>query len=75
MTDTPTAGFVFNHTMLRVKDIGPSLDFYTRVLGFSLVRQAHVPQGRFSLYFLILDPQEAARRRRTPSSCGRGSPR
>ncbi|HBS64046.1 MAG TPA: lactoylglutathione lyase, partial [Stenotrophomonas sp.] len=27
-----TSGFVFNHTMLRVKDITASLDFYTRVL-------------------------------------------
>ena len=32
-----TTGFVFNHTMLRVKDITASLDFYTRVLGFRLV--------------------------------------
>ena len=60
MTDTPMSGFVFNHTMLRVKDIQRSLDFYTRVLGFSVVREAHVPQGKFSLYFLILDPEEAA---------------
>ncbi len=61
MTDTPTSGFVFNHTMLRVKDAGRSLDFYTRVLGFSVVRDAHFPQAKFSLYFLILDPEEAAR--------------
>ena len=32
-----TTGFVFNHTMLRVKDIRASLDFYTRVLGFQLI--------------------------------------
>ncbi|AJO78983.1 hypothetical protein TO66_17500 [Pseudomonas sp. MRSN 12121] len=37
--DTATARFVFNHTMLRVKDITRSLDFYTRVLGFSLVEK------------------------------------
>ena len=68
MTDTaapdaapPTAGFVFNHTMLRVKDAKPSLDFYTRVLGFSLVREGHFAEAKFSLYFLILDPEEAAR--------------
>ena len=29
--DAATARFVFNHTMLRVKDITRSLDFYTRV--------------------------------------------
>ena len=61
MTDTPTSGFVFNHTMLRVKDARRSLDFYTRVLGFSLVRDAHFAEAKFSLYFLILDPDEAAR--------------
>ncbi len=32
-----THGFVFNHTMLRVKDAKQSLDFYTRVLGFRLL--------------------------------------
>ena len=66
MTDmlapTPaTSGFVFNHTMLRVKDAKPSLDFYTGVLGFSVVREAHFADARFSLYFLILDPEEAAK--------------
>jgi lactoylglutathione lyase len=60
MTETPTSGFVFNHTMLRVKDARLSLDFYTRVLGFSLIRDAHFADAKFSLYFLILDPQEAA---------------
>ena len=52
--DAATARFVFNHTMLRVKDAGPSLDFYTRVLGFSLVEQRHFPEAKFSLYFLAL---------------------
>ncbi len=61
MTDTPTSGFVFNHTMLRVKDIQRSLDFYTRVLGFTMIRDAQFPRAEFSLYFLILDPEEAAR--------------
>ena len=61
MTDAATAGYVYNHTMLRVKDARRSLDFYTRVLGFSQVRDAHFAQAKFSLYFLILDPEEAAR--------------
>ena len=61
MTDTPTEGFVFNHTMLRVKEAKRSLDFYTRVLGFSLINESHMPEAKFSLYFLILDPEEAAR--------------
>ena len=60
MPDTPTSGFVFNHTMLRVKDPKRSLDFYTRVLGFSLINETHMAEAKFSLYFLILDPEEAA---------------
>ncbi|HEY4529443.1 MAG TPA: lactoylglutathione lyase [Luteimonas sp.] len=57
--DAATRGFVFNHTMLRVKDARASLDFYTRVLGFSLVRQSDFPEAGFSLYFLaIVDPAD-----------------
>jgi lactoylglutathione lyase len=52
--DPATAGFVFNHTMLRVKDARASLDFYTRVLGFRLLRHADFPEAAFSLYFLAL---------------------
>lgn len=52
--DVTTQGFVFNHTMLRVKDITASLDFYTRVLGFSLVEKRDFPEAEFSLYFLAL---------------------
>ena len=52
--DAATAKFVFNHTMLRVKDIEKSLDFYTRVLGFSLVEKRDFPEAEFSLYFLAL---------------------
>jgi lactoylglutathione lyase len=52
--DSATRNFVFNHTMLRVKDISKSLDFYTRVLGFSLVEKRDFPEAEFSLYFLAL---------------------
>lgn len=51
-----TTGFVFNHTMLRVKDPTASLDFYTRVLGFSLIDQRHFDEAAFSLYFLAYLP-------------------
>ena len=57
--EAATQGFVFNHTMLRVKDAKASLDFSTRVLGFSLVRRSDFPEAAFSLYFLaIVDPAE-----------------
>src|SRR5688500_6945064 len=52
--DPATRDFVFNHTMLRVKDPQVSLDFYTRVLGFTLVRNNDFEKGMFSLYFLAL---------------------
>lgn len=51
-----TNGFVFNHTMLRVKDITASLDFYTRVLGFQLIDKRDFPEAEFSLYFLAYVP-------------------
>jgi lactoylglutathione lyase len=52
--DAATLGFAFNHTMLRVKDVAKSLDFYTRVLGFTLVRRRDFLDAKFSLYFLVL---------------------
>jgi lactoylglutathione lyase len=53
--------------MLRVKDITRSLDFYTRVLGFTLVEKRDFAEAQFSLYFLVLAnasdiPQDDAKR-------------
>ena len=55
-----TTGFVFNHTMLRVKDIRASLDFYTRVLGFQLIDQRDFAEAQISLYFLAYVPAGTA---------------
>jgi lactoylglutathione lyase len=45
-------GFVFNHTMLRVRDPQAALDFYSRVMGMRLLRKLDFPEMAFSLYFL-----------------------
>lgn len=50
--DAATRGFVFNHSMLRVKDPAVALDFYTRIMGMRLLRQLDFPEMSFSLYFL-----------------------
>ncbi|MGB0747771.1 MAG: lactoylglutathione lyase [Magnetospiraceae bacterium] len=44
--------FRFLHTMLRVRDLDKSLDFYTRLLGMSLLRRKDHPGGRFTLAFI-----------------------
>lgn len=55
--DTETQKYVFNHTMLRVKDPKASLDFYTRILGMKLIRNLDFADWKFSLYFLAYVPE------------------
>ena len=40
------------HTMLRVADLDRSIQFYTEVLGMSLLRRRDFPNGRFTLAFV-----------------------
>ncbi len=47
-----TQGFTFNHTMLRVRNPRVSLNFYSQVLGMTVLRKLDFPEMRFSLYFL-----------------------
>ena len=47
-----THGFVFNHSMLRIKDPAVSLAFYTGVMGMRVLRKLDFPEMKFSLYFL-----------------------
>ncbi|MEH6782995.1 MAG: lactoylglutathione lyase [Alcanivorax jadensis] len=59
--DDATRDFLFNQTMLRIKNPTTSLDFYTRVLGMRLVRKLDFPAMKFSLYFLAYLGEEEAR--------------
>ncbi|MDA1098708.1 MAG: lactoylglutathione lyase [Proteobacteria bacterium] len=51
-------GFRLLHTMLRVKDLDKSLDFYTRLLGMNLLRKTDFPGGKFTLAFVGYGDEE-----------------
>ena len=40
------------HTMIRVKNLDKSIDFYTRLLGMKLTRKTDYPSGEFTLAFV-----------------------
>jgi len=46
------AEFKYLHTMIRVKDLDKSLDFYTRLLGMQELRKKDFPTGDFTLAFV-----------------------
>jgi lactoylglutathione lyase len=48
------------HTMIRVTDIGQSLDFYVKKLGLKEVRRVERPEGRYTLVFLAAPGGESA---------------
>ena len=52
--DEETQSYVFNQTMLRIKDPKISLDFYTRIIGMKLYRKLDFPDLKFTLYFLAM---------------------
>ena len=52
--DVETQEYVFNQTMLRIKNPEVSLDFYTRVMGMKLYRKLDFPEMQFTLYFLAM---------------------
>ncbi len=52
------------HTMVRVRDLEESLDFYCHKLGLVEVRRVERPEGRYTLVFLAA-PEDVARARET----------
>ena len=56
-----TNGFVFNQTMLRIRDPHRSLDFYENVLGMTLIKRLDFPDMQFSLFFVgYVRPEDEA---------------
>lgn len=50
MSDNPAMRIL--HTMLRVGDLQRSIDFYTKVLGMTLLRTTERPEQNYSLAYL-----------------------
>ncbi len=46
------------HTMLRVRDLGLSIEFYTEVLGMKLLRRVDFEEERFTLAFVGFNAEE-----------------
>ena len=52
--DENSKHFVLTHTMLRIKDPAPSLDFYRNALDMQLVKTISYANAKFSVYFLTM---------------------
>ena len=57
-TVAATDGFRLLHTMIRVRDLEKSLDFYSRLLGMRLLRRKDYPSGEFTLAFVGYDDEK-----------------
>ena len=46
-----TEKFIFNQTMMRIKDPKISLNFYVHILGMTLLKKLDFPEMQFTLFF------------------------
>lgn len=51
-TELDTGKFRLLHTMIRVRDLERSIDFYTGLLGMKLLRKSEHPEGKFTNVFV-----------------------
>ncbi|XP_073024552.1 lactoylglutathione lyase-like [Primulina eburnea] len=58
--DEATKGYFLQQTMLRVKDPKVSLDFYSRIMGMSLLKRLDFPEMKFTLYFMGYEETSSA---------------
>jgi lactoylglutathione lyase len=49
--------FRMMHTMIRVLDLDASIQFYTELLGMTLLRREDFPEGKFTLAFVGYGPE------------------
>lgn len=59
VTETDPGAYLFNHTMIRVKDPTASLKFYQETMGMTLLRTLEMASSGFNLYFLGYPPESA----------------
>lgn len=55
-----TDQYIFNQTMMRIRDPEKSVAFYRDVLGMALLNRFDFPEMKFSLYFLAYQDEQSA---------------
>ena len=50
--------FQMLHTMLRVRDLDKSIEFYTKFLGMTLLRKREVPEAKYTNVFVGYGPED-----------------
>ncbi len=71
---TDTEGYRLLHTMIRVRDLDRSIDFYTRLLGMKLLRRKDYPSGEFTLAFVGYGDEESSTVVELTHNWGQGEP-